>query len=172
MADLATRSNQGGEPVFLAFGSNMGRRRRWIEKARQALARRGIESVECSRLYDTAPREVLDQPRFLNQVCRVECPLAPLTLLEVCLHVEEELGRKRERDKGPRNIDIDILYYGRRIIDHPRLTLPHPRLRERAFVLVPLAEVAPGFAHPGSGLTAGEMLRKGKVRDETLRPLG
>lgn len=127
--------------------------------------------VRCSSLYDTAPREVVDQPRFLNQVCQVECRLPPLRLLETCLQVERELGRSRGKEKGPRNIDIDVIYYGERIIDHPRLKLPHPRLQERAFVLVPLAEIAPQFADPRTGRTAAQMLREPGVGDETLQPL-
>lgn len=171
MVDSASRPNDGREPVFLALGSNLGRRRVWIEQARQILARRGVGMVRCSSLYDTAPREVVDQPRFLNQVCQVECPLPPLRLLEICLQVEQKLGRSRGKDKGPRNIDIDVIYYGERIIDHSRLKLPHPRLQERAFVLAPLAEIAPQFADPRTGLTAPQMLREPGVADETLQPL-
>ncbi|HSR67586.1 MAG TPA: 2-amino-4-hydroxy-6-hydroxymethyldihydropteridine diphosphokinase [Acidobacteriota bacterium] len=167
----AERPNRGDEAIFLAFGSNLGRRRGWIEQAAQALLRRGVALQRCSSLYDTAPREVTDQPRFLNQVCRAASALSPLGLLEVCLQVEQALGRRRRRDKGPRNIDIDILYYGGRKIDHPRLQIPHPRLAERAFVMVPLAEIAPDWVDPTSGLAVRRMLERLGPQDETLHRL-
>jgi 2-amino-4-hydroxy-6-hydroxymethyldihydropteridine diphosphokinase len=101
-----------------------------------------------SGFYETEPVGVADQPWFLNCVVALETGQAPLELLAYALAIEEGMGRRRTRDKGPRTIDIDILLFGDRVIDEPGLKVPHPAMHERRFVLEPLAEIAPGAVHP------------------------
>jgi 2-amino-4-hydroxy-6-hydroxymethyldihydropteridine diphosphokinase len=108
-----------------------------------------IKVTSVSSLYETTPVGLTDQPQFLNAVAHIETTLTPEGLLQAVLHLENEMGRTRTRRWGPRVIDIDILVYGDRQVNAPALTIPHPRLRERAFALVPLAEVAPGWVLPG-----------------------
>lgn len=128
--------------AFLSLGANLGDRAVALRKAREALAAPpGVALVASSRLYETAPQELHDQPAFLNQVVCVETTLSPRELLARCLAVEDRLGRERRVRFGPRTLDIDILLYEGVESDEPELTLPHPRLWQRAFVLVPLADV-------------------------------
>ena len=133
--------------VFLGLGSNIGDRG---ENLRQALEYLGREVIldRCSSIYDTAPWGYLDQDRFLNCVCRGQTSLEPEALLEAVKRVEGIMGRRRTVVNGPRVIDVDILLYGCRVVSEPRLEIPHPRLPERAFVLVPLEEIAPDEEHP------------------------
>jgi 2-amino-4-hydroxy-6-hydroxymethyldihydropteridine diphosphokinase len=114
--------------------------------------------VRRSSLYETAPQELLDQPWFLNAVVQVESSLFPLQLLARIRQIERDMGRQRVAPKGPRNIDIDILFYGRAVITTAELEVPHPRIAQRRFVLEPLAEIAPNFRHPLTGKTPIEML--------------
>ena len=115
--------------------------------------------VLCSSVYETEPVGVVDQGLFLNLVCQVETRQSPASLLATCLEVETSLGRRREAPKGPRNIDVDILFYGQEIVRRRNLQIPHPRLRNRKFVLVPLNEVLPHFCDPLTGKSAAELLR-------------
>lgn len=133
--------------VFLGLGSNLGDKASNIRRA-VALLQPHCESIELSRLYKTAPVGYLDQDWFLNAVARVQTRLTPTELLQVIQRIENELKRQRTIPNGPRTIDIDILFYGELCIDDGPLTVPHPRLHERAFVLVPMAELAPKFRHP------------------------
>ncbi len=151
--------------VYLGLGSNLGDREANLREALRRLEVAGISVVRRSSLYETEPRDILDQPRFLNAVVEASTALFPLQLLAYIRNIEREMGRRRVTPKGPRNIDIDILFYGRSVIRTPELETPHPRMTERAFVLAPLAEIAPDFRHPLSGKTAGEMLA-------TLEPQG
>lgn len=118
-----------------------------------------MDPVLCSSVYETEPVGVMNQGLFLNLVCRVETRQSPVALLSTCLGVEASLGRSRQVFGGPRNIDIDILFYGREIVHGRGLRIPHPRLRERRFVLVPLKEILPRFRDPLTGTTAVELLR-------------
>ena len=113
-----------------------------------ALRERGIVIRRTSSVYETEPVDMREQPWFLNCVIEVETSLAPLRLLDEIGQIEQELGRKRTQPKGPRTIDLDILLYGNSIIREERLTIPHPALHKRRFVLVPLREIAPTLKLP------------------------
>lgn len=151
--------------AYLALGSNIGDREANLRDALKRLDGHELRVTRRSSLYETAPQELLDQPWFLNAVVEIETSLFPMQLLGRVRSIEREIGRRRITPKGPRNIDIDILFYGRAIIASAELEVPHPRLAQRRFVLEPLAEIAPDFRHPQTGKTATEMLA-------TLEPQG
>lgn len=131
--------------AYLSLGANLGDRLEQLAAAVRMLdATPGIRLVAVSGVWETAPQGVVDQPDFLNAVARVETGLDPLALLAAAQRVEQALGRERTVRWGPRRIDVDILLYGDERVDLPGLTIPHPRLEERAFVLVPLLELLPG----------------------------
>ncbi|KAL1841975.1 hypothetical protein VTJ49DRAFT_6218 [Mycothermus thermophilus] len=129
--------------AYIALGSNMGDRIAWIEKACHEMDARGIRVKRTSSLWETEPMYVLDQDRFVNGACEVETTLEPLELLDALQDIERALGRKKIIDKGPRNIDLDILLYEDLQFDHPRLKIPHVGITERDFVLWPLDELIP-----------------------------
>ncbi|KAJ0322036.1 hypothetical protein COL5a_009014 [Colletotrichum fioriniae] len=131
---------KGPSTAYIALGSNLGDRVAWIEQACAEMDRRGIKVKRTSSLWETEPMYVLDQDRFVNGVCEVETELEPLALLDELQDIERNLGRKKLIDKGPRNIDLDILMYGDEKIEHSRLNVPHIGIPEREFVLRPLAE--------------------------------
>jgi len=158
---IFSRTDQASETaarVFLSLGSNLGDREQNLRQALAELEKRGVKIVRRSSIYETEPLEVTDQPDFLNLVVEIRTGLSPRALLDTCLETERLLGRKRTVNKGPRTIDIDLLFYGSSVIHEPGLNLPHPRLDQRNFVLTPLAEIAPEFSHPVSGLTAAALL--------------
>jgi 2-amino-4-hydroxy-6-hydroxymethyldihydropteridine diphosphokinase len=136
--------------AYVGLGANLGDREATIRAALDALP--GVVAV--SRLRETDPVGVVDQPRFLNGVAALETDLSARELLETLLEVERELGRERRERWGPRTIDLDLLLYGEETIDEPGLTVPHPRLHERRFALEPLAELAPNALIPGRGRVA------------------
>jgi 2-amino-4-hydroxy-6-hydroxymethyldihydropteridine diphosphokinase len=146
------------KPVYLALGSNLGDREEHLRSAIRGLAKRGMDIIRCASVYSTEPREVLDQPWFLNTVLEVRTDLTPDELLRTCLEVEKENHRTRDTNKGPRTLDIDILFYGNEVIRKPGLSIPHPAFSGRRFVLAPLAEIAPDFVDPTSGKTVGQLL--------------
>lgn len=152
--------------LFVGLGSNLGDRAATLDHAAEALARVGIRVRRCSSLYETQPIGGPPQGWFLNQVIEAESDLTPEETLGACLEIETALGRTREVHYGPRTIDLDVLLYGREIREGPVLTLPHPRLHERRFVLVPLCEIAPQARHPVLGLSATEMLERCADRSE------
>jgi 2-amino-4-hydroxy-6-hydroxymethyldihydropteridine diphosphokinase len=144
--------------VYLGLGSNVGDREANLREALERLQAVGVRVVRQSSLYETAPLDFRDQPWFLNAVVEVETDLFPLQLLACTQKIEHEMGRRRLTPKGPRNIDIDVLFYGRSLIETADLEVPHPRIAQRRFVLEPLAEIAPELRHPVNGKTAREML--------------
>lgn len=156
MTERSSRDRRRGVEVFVALGSNLGDRVDNLSRAMKALD--GIIALSAwSPVYDTAPEYVTDQPRFLNMVVRGETDLSGPDLLARLKAIEAELGRVPGQRFGPRPIDLDILFYGDAVIDLPDLTVPHPRLAERVFVLRPLADIAPGKRHPATGRTVVEM---------------
>jgi 2-amino-4-hydroxy-6-hydroxymethyldihydropteridine diphosphokinase len=144
--------------AYLSLGSNIGDRAANIARAIAALRARGVRVTRESSLYETEPVEFLDQAWFLNSALEVETELRPEQLMAVLLEIERALGRERLVPKGPRLIDMDILLYGAEVVNEPGLEIPHPRMPERKFVLVPLAEIAGEAIHPVSLLTIAEML--------------
>jgi 2-amino-4-hydroxy-6-hydroxymethyldihydropteridine diphosphokinase len=143
--------------VLIGLGGNTGEPPRTLATAVEAL--RGIlGEVRTSALYRTAPVGFADQPDFANLVVRGWTTLVPLELLRALQEVEQRLGRRRSFRNAPRAVDLDLLAYGDLVVDSAELVLPHPRLHERAFVLVPLRDVAPEWRHPISGRNAAEML--------------
>ncbi|MSV29673.1 MAG: 2-amino-4-hydroxy-6-hydroxymethyldihydropteridine diphosphokinase [Bryobacterales bacterium] len=155
--------------VYLGLGANLGAREQALETARRLLEREGLRIRRVSSLYETEPMELASQPWFLNQVVEAETTLFPLQLLSRIHRIEIEMGRKRIVAKGPRTIDIDILFYGRFTIDSPKLSVPHPRFRERRFVLAPMAEIAPDFRDPVSRKSMRELLAA--LSGQTVRKL-
>jgi 2-amino-4-hydroxy-6-hydroxymethyldihydropteridine diphosphokinase len=146
--------------VFLGLGSNLGERERVLERALALLDQRGFHVKRRSSLYLTEPVGGPPQDWYLNMVAEGACALLPEELLTACLEIERDLGRRREVRWGPRTVDIDLLLYGNELRATAALALPHPRLHERQFVLVPLAEIAPRLRHPVLRLTAGELRRR------------
>jgi 2-amino-4-hydroxy-6-hydroxymethyldihydropteridine diphosphokinase len=143
------------DPVtaYLGLGSNVGDRLPMLQRAVDLLASRdGIRVTGSSRVYETDPVGGPPQPEYLNAVLRIETTLEPYGLLDACREVENTLGRERLERWGPRTIDVDILTFGDREIDEPDLQVPHPRMHERGFVLVPLLELAAEPPLPGRRL--------------------
>jgi len=141
--------------AYVALGANLGNPRATVLAAFAALANLPESRVaRCSSLYRTAPVGILSQPDFVNAVALLDTTLAPEALLDALLDIEARFGRVRRERNGPRTLDLDLLLYDDIELDLPRLTLPHPRLHLRAFVLLPLAEVAPDLAIPRRGSLA------------------
>lgn len=144
--------------AYVGLGSNLGDREGTIGRAVALLAEaEGVSVAARSSLRETEPWGPIEQPRYLNGVVALDTTLGPRELLDALLDVERRLGRVRAERWGPRTIDLDLLLYGERVLDEDGLTVPHPRLHERRFVLEPLAELAPDAVVPGRG-TAMELL--------------
>jgi 2-amino-4-hydroxy-6-hydroxymethyldihydropteridine diphosphokinase len=144
--------------IYLGLGSNIGDGEMHFRFAIDALREKEFTVWKCASLYSTQPRDVEDQPWFLNTVIEVRTLLEPEAVMQACLDIERNAGRVRDVAKGPRPLDIDILLYRDRIVELPNLTIPHPRFRQRRFVLIPLAEIAPNASDPVSGLTMIQLL--------------
>jgi 2-amino-4-hydroxy-6-hydroxymethyldihydropteridine diphosphokinase len=143
--------------VFIALGSNLGDRAANLRDAEAALAPAVVVRARSS-VHETPPQYVADQPAFLNMVVSGQTGLLPRELLGYLKKIEKNLGRKPSRRFGPRLIDLDLLYHGHNVVNELDLVVPHPRIAERAFVLLPMSEIAPHHRHPVTGRTTLEML--------------
>ncbi len=156
--------------AFIGLGSNLGEREHLIRSAAEGLdLLPDTKLVRISSLYDTKPVGDLDQPDYLNAVALVITELDPQRLLWNLLLLENKLGRKRRKRWEPRPIDLDLLFYGNAVIDEPGLVVPHPEAHKRAFVLVPMSELAPEFSHPALGKSISSLLRTLKPRGSVRR---
>jgi GTP cyclohydrolase-4 len=153
--------------IYLGLGSNMGDRQENLDKALDFLSQR-VRMGKISSVYDTEPVGNPEQPRFLNLVCQAYTRLEPAGLLALAKGIESKLGRTG-KSNTPRPIDIDILLYDEQVIETPELTIPHPKMAERAFVLIPLAEIAPDLVHPVSGKTIKELSEGVKEKQGVLK---
>jgi 2-amino-4-hydroxy-6-hydroxymethyldihydropteridine diphosphokinase len=155
--------------IYLSLGSNKGDRAQYIARAIAALAEHGVDVIQESSLYETEPVETSSKTWFLNCVIKAETKLLPPQLMHTLLDIERWLGRRRRVLRGPRVIDMDILLYDDRVVRTDHLVIPHPRLAERQFVLVPFAEIASETRHPVFKNTIAELLAKTSDRSE-VRP--
>ncbi len=155
--------------IYLSLGSNLGDRQGNIERAIEALAATGVWVRRQSSLYATEPVDVRTQSWFLNAVLEAETELMPRQLLRALQEIEWQLGRRRMGRSGPRAIDLDILLYGSSVVRSADLEVPHPRMAERRFVLVPLNEIAPGLHHPTLHRTIAELLATVRDRSSVRR---
>jgi 2-amino-4-hydroxy-6-hydroxymethyldihydropteridine diphosphokinase len=144
--------------IYLSLGSNLGDRAANLERAIGAFGGIGVHVLRRSAIYETEPVDFLAQPWFLNCVVEAETILEPLTLLQALQGIERSMGSQKLVPRGPRIIDLDILFYGDAVIREQGIEIPHPRLAERRFVLVPLAELASNFSHPVLKLTIRKLL--------------
>ena len=150
--------------TYLGLGSNIGDRLQNLQAAISALEPK-VHPVECSPVYETPPWGYLDQPNFLNQVVKAETDLSPDDLLSYLKSIESDLGRQETFLNGPRNIDLDIIFFDDAVINSPPITIPHPRMNDRGFVLLPLADLAPELEHPVLGVSVQELLAQIEVGD-------
>ncbi len=144
--------------IYLLLGSNLGDRLAYIQNATDLIAKRVGAVLKSSKIYQTAPWGVIEQPAFLNQVLKIKTILQPIEVLNVILAIENQLGRERKEVWGARLIDIDILYYDNSVVETDNLAIPHPQLHNRRFTLMPLTEIAPEYVHPKLKKTNQELL--------------
>lgn len=165
--DISVRIERRWHRACIALGSNMGDRQKWLE-----LGRRGMEEhplcrdVRMASQYISTPYGGVEQEDFVNSVMELRTLLSPRELLMLMQKLEQEAGRERKIHWGPRTLDLDMLFYDDLILDDPALTLPHPDMENRDFVLVPLCELCPGYRHPVSGLTVRQMLERLREKGE------
>lgn len=156
--------------AYLSLGSNIGDRAANIARAIEEFRKHGVRVTRRSSLYETEPVEFAEQPWFLNSAIEAETGLEPQALMKTALQIEKAMGRERGVPKGPRLIDIDILLYDDMVIRAPELDVPHPRMAERRFVLVPMAEIASEVIHPMLNKTIAQLLAEMNDRSE-VRPV-
>jgi dihydropteroate synthase/2-amino-4-hydroxy-6-hydroxymethyldihydropteridine diphosphokinase len=160
------------ETVFIGLGTNLGNRLANLREAVDRLERRGHYSVvSISPVYETAPWGITDQPDFLNLCIEARTDLPPVAAMQELLQVEEAMGRTRGERWGPRLIDLDLVFYGETVLDVEGLTVPHPRIPERAFLLAPLSDLAPEFVHPSLGQKVAELYAQIREPDVARLPL-
>lgn len=152
--------------IYLSLGSNLGDRAANLDRATEALSAIGVRVLRRSSIYETEPVDFLAQPWFLNCVVEAETSLMPQQLLIELQAIERKLGGQRTVPRGPRIIDLDVLFYGSAVIHAAGMEIPHPRLTERRFVLVPLVELVPELRHPVLRATATELLAA--MRDRSV----
>jgi 2-amino-4-hydroxy-6-hydroxymethyldihydropteridine diphosphokinase len=154
--------------AYVSLGSNLGDRAENLKRGLQGMHDAGLAITRLSQVYETEPVETVAQPQFLNMVAEVKVAADsdPETMMSTLLQVEQSLGRTRDSQKGPRTIDLDLLLYGKQIVDTPLLTLPHPRLAGRRFVLAPLAGLCPQLQHPVLKQTVAELLQQTTDKSE------
>lgn len=157
-------------PIYLALGTNLGQRQANLKQAIKRLAP-NVTVLAVSKLYETAPAYVVDQPAFLNIAVKGETTLAPQDLLVYLKRIENEMGREQTVRNGPRIIDLDIIFYADWVVDTPNLQIPHPRLAERGFVLCPLVEVAAKVVHPVTGKSVVELARNLPAEDGVIKTI-
>ena len=160
--------------AWIGLGSNVGAREEHLAFALARMSELGLQLLRASHLYETrpAPPASPDEPPYLNAVVQADTERDPLELLQLLHSIEAERGRDAARRAGPRALDLDLLAHGALVIDTPMLTLPHPRLLDRAFVLVPLCELDPLWRHPALDLTAAELLARLEVEPGEVRCAG
>ncbi len=146
--------------VFISLGSNLGDRFKNITTSIKKILGEKIEILKISSIYETEPVETLENFDFFNCVISLKTTYEPEKLLKIFIKIEKEMGRVRKHKNSPREIDIDILFYGNKIINKPDLIIPHPKIEERKFVLIPLNEINPEFIHPISNLKIKEILKR------------
>ena len=152
--------------LVLSLGSNLGKtsstnaRKSNLDRAIELLLENGMKIENKSSIYETEPVGIIQQPKFLNQMLEVKTELSPQACLKIIQQVESELGRIRTIKNGPRTIDLDIIFYDNSIIFEKDLVIPHPRMHQRAFVLIPLAEILPDYIHPVYNKTVNQLLKE------------
>src|SRR5271170_4045065 len=161
----------GLELVYLSFGSNVGDRDENLSAAIAALPAAGVQVRRVSSFYETEPVDYLDQAWFLNCVVEAETQLEAPALLRVLQSIESQMGSKKEFARGPRKIDLDILLHGQETIDTSALQIPHPRMLQRRFVLVPLAEIAPNLQHPTWSAKVVDLLTQTPDKSQVRRAI-
>ncbi len=155
--------------VYVALGSNIGNREENLRRAIDLLGGAGVRVLKMSNVYETEPVDFLEQDWFLNRVVEAETKLAAVDLLRAMRAIETVMGSRKAFAKGPRLIDLDILLYGEQSIDTVELQVPHPRMLERKFVMVPLVEIAPELRHPSWDGSAKEMLSRTRDSSEVRK---
>ena len=156
--------------AYLGIGSNVGNRLEFCRQALIRLAASGIRLIKASSLYETQPVDYLDQDWFYNAVVEVQTDLAPLALLQQCQTIEKQIGKHIVIPKGPRTIDLDLLFYEDQVIHQPDLIVPHPSALKRSFVMIPLAQIAPDWKPPTGSQTI-QMLLDTMSQDGQARPV-